>query len=167
MNKATRLYIVDALLAVSFLLAGVTGIMKMPGWFNFANSWNLPLMRIHDWSGIAMAVLVGIHLAMHWKWIVAMTKRLIIQNEKVRNIFIIVFAMVITAVLALSAYSLTSNLKKSQIEESSQLTQTETVEAIKEIQTGGCPFGIVDDPYPGRCGLYKDENNNAECDYGE
>jgi len=30
-----------------------------------------------------------------------------------------------------------------------------------------CPFGLVNDPYPGRCGRYVDENNNGICDLSE
>lgn len=30
-----------------------------------------------------------------------------------------------------------------------------------------CPRGLVDDPYPGECGLYVDKNNNGICDYSE
>lgn len=35
------------------------------------------------------------------------------------------------------------------------------------VQTGGCPRGIHSDPYPGICPLYRDINNNGECDLGE
>jgi len=30
-----------------------------------------------------------------------------------------------------------------------------------------CPYGRVNDPYPGQCGLYTDMNNNQICDHGE
>jgi hypothetical protein len=30
-----------------------------------------------------------------------------------------------------------------------------------------CPNGMVDDPAPGSCGLYTDENDNNICDYSE
>jgi len=30
-----------------------------------------------------------------------------------------------------------------------------------------CPYGRVNDPYPGQCGLYTDTNNNQICDHGE
>jgi hypothetical protein len=28
-----------------------------------------------------------------------------------------------------------------------------------------CPFGLVDDPYPGRCRRYRDSNGDGICDY--
>jgi uncharacterized membrane protein YhdT len=162
MKKATQLYIVDAILAIAFILTGVTGIMKMPSWFSYSPKVAIPLMKIHDISGIVMVVLVGVHLIQHWKWIVAMTKNLIIQNKKVKNIMIIVLVMIITTILSLTVYSITS--KENSIETE---TQTEKVQDFSDVTTGGCPFGIVDDEYPGSCGLYKDENHNNECDYGE
>jgi hypothetical protein len=30
-----------------------------------------------------------------------------------------------------------------------------------------CPFGLVNDPYPGRCGRYIDADNNGFCDYSQ
>ncbi len=30
-----------------------------------------------------------------------------------------------------------------------------------------CPFGYVNDPYPGRCGRYRDTNGNGYCDWSE
>ena len=30
-----------------------------------------------------------------------------------------------------------------------------------------CPYGLVDDPYPGDCGIYIDSNENALCDHSQ
>jgi len=30
-----------------------------------------------------------------------------------------------------------------------------------------CPYGLVNDPYPGRCRRYVDANGNGYCDYSE
>ena len=30
-----------------------------------------------------------------------------------------------------------------------------------------CPYGRINDPYPGRCNLYTDTNNNQICDHSE
>ena len=79
MNKAYFKYIVDVMMGISFLLVGITGIFKMPEfrqWFLWAFEL-IPggTMRIiHDWSGIVMVVLVGIHLVLNWTWIKSMTK---------------------------------------------------------------------------------------------
>ena len=34
-------------------------------------------------------------------------------------------------------------------------------------QETDCPYGLVNDPAPGRCGRYVDENNNGICDLSE
>ena len=75
MNKAKLNYFVDLLLAVSFLLVVVTGILKFPGWFKLDLPWRL-INNIHDWSGLIMAFLVFVHLILHWKWIVSMTNKI-------------------------------------------------------------------------------------------
>ncbi len=79
MNKAKANYIVDVLLCISFLLVAITGILKLKivmdylGW-----NWNTApvptLSTIHDWSGVIMTILVVIHIALNWKWLVCMTK---------------------------------------------------------------------------------------------
>ena len=38
--------------------------------------------------------------------------------------------------------------------------------APKVIQTD-CPFGRVNDPYPGECGRYTDGNNDGVCDLSQ
>jgi|GEM_PF-754296 len=35
------------------------------------------------------------------------------------------------------------------------------------ITTTTCPFGLVNDPYPGQCGRYTDRNGNGICDFSE
>jgi preprotein translocase subunit SecY len=70
---------VDAAIAVSFLLAGVSGVyfMFVPGgrWaadpgFLFSRSvWDL----IHTWSGVTLIVAAVIHFAIHWRWVAKVT----------------------------------------------------------------------------------------------
>ena len=33
--------------------------------------------------------------------------------------------------------------------------------------TTSCPKGLVNDPYPGRCRLFRDTNNSGYCDLSE
>lgn len=42
-------------------------------------------------------------------------------------------------------------------------TSTTSIQS-KEVQ---CPNGLVNDPYPGSCGLYQDKNHNQICDLSE
>ena len=76
MDKLKTQYVINALLALSFLLVFITGVLK----FMMINGirLNLPwrvITPLHDWSGIVMIVLAIIHIATHWRWIAAMTKR--------------------------------------------------------------------------------------------
>ena len=47
--------------------------------FAFIIDWNLRLtgLTIHEWLGITLGVLIVYHLLVHWKWIVAVGKRLV------------------------------------------------------------------------------------------
>ncbi|MAG77759.1 hypothetical protein CL616_00140 [archaeon] len=74
-------YFIDVLLAISALLVISTGLIKFPGLIpTLGLSYsNLPmgtLSRIHDWAGIALTILVIIHLVLHWNWIKATTKQI-------------------------------------------------------------------------------------------
>jgi len=35
------------------------------------------ITKIHDFSGLAMGLLVLVHIIMHWRWIVSFTKKLL------------------------------------------------------------------------------------------
>jgi hypothetical protein len=82
MQKAKLNYLIDVLLGISFLIVGITGIIKMP-MISSALGLTYPVLRdsgfnfLHDWSGILMVILVIIHIALHWNWIVGMTKMML------------------------------------------------------------------------------------------
>jgi len=70
-------YFVDAGMAIAFILVAATGIIKFPRLMRLVGVRQLPfgtISLIHNWSGIALAALVLLHLILHWKWIVSMTK---------------------------------------------------------------------------------------------
>jgi len=83
-------YWIDIGLTISFVLVFLTGIFKFPalvryfGWVYNAIPGRT-LSRIHDWSGLIMGLLVFVHLAMHWKWMVAMTKNVFKRKEKLEE----------------------------------------------------------------------------------
>ena len=66
---------VDIGMGIAFLLVAITGILKWPGLTpqiisRTANPENFHLVaRIHDWSGIVMALFVFIHLFLNRDWI--------------------------------------------------------------------------------------------------
>ena len=79
MNKARLNYFIDIGLGISFLLVFITGIIKLPGLLQSLDISHLTLpmkniTMLHDRAGIAMGILVIIHLILHWRWIVSMTR---------------------------------------------------------------------------------------------
>ncbi|MBD3312823.1 DUF4405 domain-containing protein [Candidatus Woesearchaeota archaeon] len=86
MEKNTINYIVDMLLAVSFLSVALTGLIKFKQIFRLTGIGyeGLPIYEIsviHDWSGLVMALLVVVHIALNWSWIVCTTKDLFLRKK--------------------------------------------------------------------------------------
>jgi cytochrome b subunit of formate dehydrogenase len=89
-NRAKINYAVDLVIGLSFVLAAVSGLVLMfaGGGGGYQGGRNprfagevLSLSRwvwrdLHDWSGIAMLGGVLLHLVLHWKWLVCMTRNL-------------------------------------------------------------------------------------------
>jgi hypothetical protein len=78
-GKGRLNYFIDCGLIITFLLAFITGFIKIPEltWLFRDVFLVVPastLSKIHDISGIVMGLLVLAHLVLHWNWIVAMTK---------------------------------------------------------------------------------------------
>ncbi|MDD5331425.1 MAG: DUF4405 domain-containing protein [Candidatus Nanoarchaeia archaeon] len=71
MDRTKLNYLIDIGLLISGIIVIVTGILKL-------EIFRLRLMNlniIHDWSGIIFAVFVLIHLVLHFKWLIAVTKK--------------------------------------------------------------------------------------------
>jgi preprotein translocase subunit SecY len=82
MNRHGYLNIaIDATVALSFLLATVSGVYFMfvpggrwaadPGFIFARTTWDL----IHTWSGVALIAAAIIHFAIHWNWVVKVTAK--------------------------------------------------------------------------------------------
>ena len=86
MNRIKLNYFIDILLAISFILVGLTGVLKT-GWFlrtvglNYASIPIRTISFIHDWSGIAFVLLAILHLILHFNWLVAMTKQFVLRKR--------------------------------------------------------------------------------------
>jgi len=86
MDKIKINYFVDVIAFISFLITAITGIIiflflptgeSRGGVHSFLlgygrHDWG----AIHDWAGIIMTIAALVHVALHWKWIVNMTKNL-------------------------------------------------------------------------------------------
>jgi hypothetical protein len=139
--------------------------------------WN----NVHTWGSLAMIAGVGAHLALHWKWIVSMTKRMLSSTGRQkgtksvpepacseamgttmsRRAFLVRGGMAtVAAGLAVAGYKVvfgTSTAKTRQ--DDSQADGTEQAGRV------ACPRGLVNDPYPGKCRRYVDRNGDGICDY--
>ena len=91
MKSATRNYLVNIIMFLLLLLEVASGFVL---WFILPRSggyrggrgltteasflWTRETwITLHDWVGVALVVIVVIHLILHRKWIVSMTKRLL------------------------------------------------------------------------------------------
>ncbi|MDO8842417.1 DUF4405 domain-containing protein [Methanocalculus sp.] len=85
MERRDILYYTDIGMLISFLLCSITGFIKWPGLISKLNlSYQTvhysTLTWIHDWSGLLLCLLAILHLAMHWRWLVAMTRKKLHQR---------------------------------------------------------------------------------------
>ena len=98
MSKVRMLYAVVAASFVTFLVEAVSGFvlwLALPNGSGGGRGWGGGLggesfifdrhtwLAIHDWFAVILVVLVAVHVAMHWKWIVRTTRSLFRGNRGV------------------------------------------------------------------------------------
>jgi hypothetical protein len=93
MRKATRNYILVIIMALLALIQAVSGFIlwiALPrgdgyrgglgtagGTFLMTrDSW----INLHDWTAVALTVIVVIHIILHWGWIIRMTRSYLRQE---------------------------------------------------------------------------------------
>ena len=90
-EKSKINYILDLLMAVSFFVVTITGLVmffflpsgvRRGGYQEFLGITKQNWVDIHNWSGIILIMVVVIHLILHWNWIVGMTKMLVQKRGK-------------------------------------------------------------------------------------
>ena len=219
MNKARINFWLDVVIGIAFLFSAISGLVfLLPT--NSAGILGISYRLwsdVHTWSSLVMIVGIVAHLALHWKWIVAMTKRTLRPTEKqvvtapapvlapersqgrrVNRRDFLYLGGIATAAIAFVAAGYKTLLAPESVEtsgdvpgdhlqpeavieptpqtiepapqtiESTPQTIEPTSQAIEPTpQTAGvaCPFGIVNDPFPGRCRRYTDANGDGICDY--
>ena len=180
MNRARTNYWVDVAIGVAGVISAISGVVfLLPG---DPSSGVLGLSYqawtgVHTWSSLAVVFGLGVHMVLHWKWVVAMTKQALRQTVKEpasdgalggeegsllgRRAFLALGgAAAVATGLMIAGYK--------AIVEASQADASETstrVSAAQQESGVACPFGLVDDPYPGRCRRYVDSNGDGLCDY--
>ena len=80
MCKAKLNYWIDVGIGIAGLISALSGLVfLLPGdWMSGIlgvsyKTWS----AVHIWSSVAAVTGVGAHLALHWKWMVAMTRQMI------------------------------------------------------------------------------------------
>ena len=90
MKKATRNYLVNIVMFLLVLFEVVSGfvlwfILPQGGGYRGGRGltteasflWTRETwITLHDWVGVALAIVIVLHLVLHWHWIVYMTKKL-------------------------------------------------------------------------------------------
>lgn len=86
MNRTKLNYWVDVGLTLSFFICFITGLIKWPGLVKIigVSAYKVLYVKnismLHDRSGLVMGLFVLIHLALHWKWIVSVTKNMLVKK---------------------------------------------------------------------------------------
>lgn len=77
----------DAMIGISFVICAVSGIFFLffPDGGQDAQSFLISRFSwdmLHTWSGVVMTMAAILHFALHWKWVVNITGKLINKNKK-------------------------------------------------------------------------------------
>jgi hypothetical protein len=81
MDRSWINYWVDIGILINFIVCGITGIVKMPKLIpmlglSYSDLPMAVMSWLHDWSGVLLVLLSALHIILHWRWIMAMTKRI-------------------------------------------------------------------------------------------
>jgi hypothetical protein len=183
-KRATVNYWVDMVTGLAGVVSAISGLVFLwPGEPATAilgisyQVWNV----VHTWSSLALIAGIGAHLALHWTWLVATTKRMLSPTSRQvvagagsdsgypeakstamsRRAF-----LVLGGVAAVATSLVVAGYKAFFDSETAQAGQYRTQPVgIDQEGSVACPFGLVDDPYPGRCRRYRDSNGDGLCDY--
>jgi hypothetical protein len=181
LNKAN--YWVDVAIGFAGLGSAVSGlVLLMPGdpTVGILGLGYQVWSNLHTWSSLMAILGVVAHMALHWKWLVAMTKQMIrparVQqaSERIaeapsgnpaatglsRRAFLVFGgAATVVAGAALAGY-------KAMFANAAEASQSDS-QTTATVQEAGvaCPRNLVNDPYPGRCRLYIDADGDGICDY--
>jgi hypothetical protein len=183
MKRARMNYWIDIGIGVAGLISAISGLVfLLPGdpTTGVLGISYQAINAVHTWSSLAAIAGVGAHMALHWKWMVSMTKQTFFPakqrhasqhvpemvnadaagNNLSRRAFLI-FGGAATAVAAavVAGYQALPTNSAEASQSSSQLA------AVQQESGVACPFGLVNDPYPGRCRHYRDSNGDGFCDY--
>ncbi len=94
MNRARLNLLVDAVIAIAFLVTAVTGVVfLLPLSWQNALGFGAPGMLglslrawhwLHDWSGVAATSGILLHFALHYRWVAHTTRRWLGESRRER-----------------------------------------------------------------------------------
>lgn len=183
MKKTTIDYWVDLAVGGAFVFSAISGLVfLLPG--DAATRilgisyqvWN----SLHTWSSLALIAGVGVHLALHWKWMVSMTRRMLSPSghreapkaapepapaEAKGTLLSRRTFLALGGATAIATSLLVAG--KAVFDAASAEVSSTTFEASSTMREGSvaCPRGLVNDPYPGKCKHYVDTTGDGFCDY--
>jgi hypothetical protein len=91
MEKPVKNYIVDVLRGVAFVVTSITALViffflpsgvKQGSYQTFLGIMKSDWSLVHTWSGIAFIILGLVHLLLHGKWMIVMTKNMFSRKKK-------------------------------------------------------------------------------------
>lgn len=130
MKKTNLNFIIDAMAFVSFILLTSTGVLVHyvlpPGSGRFSILWGMDRHQwgqLHYWISIVMMVCLGLHLLLHWKWVVAMIKGR--PHEKGPGIRVALSVVGIIALIALAVMPFLGRVEQTGDEPPHKMRTTE------------------------------------------
>lgn len=169
--RRTRInVVVDTLLFLGSGLLLASGVLMSPSFSSRPAWW---AKTTHDAVWLPFTGLMILHLALHWRWILNVAGLCLLgvrrgQDQPAaaaaadrlggaarprgllsRRRFLVLGGGTAAALLMAGMYAARAGSR----------------DALEPEAT--CPFELVDDPYPGRCGRYTDANGNDICDLSE
>ena len=190
MSRARANYWVDVVIGIAFVASAISGLVfLLPGEPSSSvlgisyPAWN----GLHTWSSLVMIAGVGAHLALHWKWMVSMTKQVFAIEDRrqvegpapspaasgateanmSRRAFLQLGGIAaVTTGLVVAGLRLFSGRDVGEASRDSvALAAASKASGLEQADGVACPFGLVNDPYPGRCRFYEDSTGDGICDY--
>lgn len=92
MNKLKINYLIDLLMAIFFLGTAISGLVlffflpagqRRGGYQEFLGILKHNWVNFHNWCGVILTFLVLIHLILHLKWILGMTRNFF--QKRIKN----------------------------------------------------------------------------------
>ena len=94
-NKARIHYILDAVIALAFIMSAVSGLVLWLGGSGGYQGGRNPAYQatilsvsraawhdLHLWGSLVMMAGIGLHLLLHWRWIVCMTRDILLPRRR-------------------------------------------------------------------------------------